>query len=85
MTIGAGVACRLLHARCRQGRVTITDMGPHELWDEPWEGLSEEEAAWEWDMVDEQENGSTKNPPTKDQDGHDGISCTISHVAQTCG
>jgi len=38
-------------------------MGPHELWDEPWEGLPEEEAAWEWDLVDEEENGPTKTPP----------------------
>src|SRR5437879_3785653 len=38
-------------------------MGPHELWDEPWEGLPEEEAPWERELIDEQENGSTKNPP----------------------
>jgi hypothetical protein len=38
-------------------------MGPHELWDEPWEGLPEEAAAWEWDIVDEEENGPTKQPP----------------------
>lgn len=38
-------------------------MGPHELWDEPWEGLPEEEAAREWDFVDAEENGPTKNPP----------------------
>jgi hypothetical protein len=35
----------------------------HELWDEPWEGLPEEESAWEWDPVSEEENGVTKNPP----------------------
>jgi hypothetical protein len=35
----------------------------HELWDEPWEGLPEEEAAWEWDLVAEEENGPTENPP----------------------
>jgi hypothetical protein len=38
-------------------------MGPHELWDEAWEGLPEEEAAWEWDLIEEEENGATKNPP----------------------
>jgi hypothetical protein len=38
-------------------------LGPHELWDEPWEGLPEEDAAWEWDLVDEEENGPTKIPP----------------------
>jgi hypothetical protein len=38
-------------------------MGPHELWDEPWEGLPEEEAAWERDLVAEEENGPTKTPP----------------------
>jgi len=37
----------------------------HELWDEPWEGLPEEEAAWEWDLVSEEENGETKNPPNR--------------------
>ena len=45
------------------GGASITDMGPHELWDEPWEGLPEEEGAWEWDLVNEEENGPTKNPP----------------------
>lgn len=35
----------------------------HELWDEPWEGLPEEDAAWEWDLLDEEENGPTKAPP----------------------
>ena len=44
---------------------TITDLGPHELWDEPWEGLPEEEAAWEWDLVEEEEGGATKNPPDR--------------------
>jgi hypothetical protein len=47
------------------GRKSITDMGPHELWDEPWEGLPEEEAAWEWDLVEEEENGATKTPPKR--------------------
>lgn len=40
-------------------------MGPHELWEEPWEGLPEEESAWEWDLVDDEENGSTKKPPDR--------------------
>ena len=40
-------------------------MGPHELWDEPWEGLPEEEAAWEWDLIDAQKDGPTKNPPDR--------------------
>jgi hypothetical protein len=35
----------------------------HEVWDEPWEGLPEEESAWEWDLVSEEENGRTKQPP----------------------
>ena len=39
------------------------ELGPRELWDEPWEGLPEDEAAWEWDFVDEEENGPTKQPP----------------------
>ena len=38
-------------------------MGPHELWDEPWEGLPEEDGAWKWDLVDEEENRPTKGPP----------------------
>jgi hypothetical protein len=38
-------------------------MGPHELWDEPWEELPEEEGAWEWELVSDEENGPTKNPP----------------------
>jgi hypothetical protein len=46
-------------------RERLIDMDIHELWDEPWEGLPEEEAAWEWDFVSEEENGPTKNPPTK--------------------
>ena len=46
-------------------RLAITDMGPHELWDEPWEGLPEEDAAWEWNLIDEEENGATKNPPNR--------------------
>ena len=41
------------------------DDGPHELWDEPWKGLPEEEAAWEWNLVSEEENGKTKTPPDK--------------------
>src|SRR5262245_10763780 len=41
----------------------ITDMGPHELWVEPCEGPPEEEADWEWDLVDEEEDGPTKNAP----------------------
>jgi hypothetical protein len=41
------------------------NMDVHELWDEPWEGLPEEEAAWEWELVDEEENGPTKNPPNQ--------------------
>ena len=44
-------------------RSIITDMGPHELWDEPWEDLPEEEGAWEWDLVGADENGPTKGPP----------------------
>jgi hypothetical protein len=38
-------------------------MGARQLWDEPWEGLPSEEAAWEWDLVSEEENGATMNPP----------------------
>jgi hypothetical protein len=41
------------------------DMDIHELWDEPWEGLPEEEQAWGWDEVKEEENGPTKNPPNQ--------------------
>lgn len=40
-------------------------MDVHELWDEPWEGLPEEEEAWTWDLVDETENGETKHPPNQ--------------------
>ncbi|HYT92036.1 MAG TPA: hypothetical protein VEL76_25195 [Gemmataceae bacterium] len=39
------------------------DMDIHELWDEPWEGLPEEDGAWEWDEVKQEENGPTKGPP----------------------
>jgi hypothetical protein len=28
----------------------------HELWDEPWEGMPEDEEAWTWDLVDEEES-----------------------------
>lgn len=38
-------------------------MEVHELWDEPWEGLPEKDTAWEWDLVDKEENGPTKDPP----------------------
>jgi hypothetical protein len=41
------------------------DMEIHELWDEPWEGLPEEEGAWEWDPVSEEEDGPTKIPPNQ--------------------
>jgi hypothetical protein len=43
----------------------MADFEIHELWDEPWEGLPEEDAAWEWDLIDEEENGETKNPPNQ--------------------
>ncbi len=39
------------------------DRGIHELWDEPWEGLPEEDEAWTWDEEDATKNGRTKNPP----------------------
>jgi len=44
-----------------------TDIGdePHELWDEPWEGLPPDEAPWEWDEVEREKNGKTKNPPNR--------------------
>jgi len=38
----------------------MADFDIHELWDEPWEGLPEEDAAWEWDLINEEENGETK-------------------------
>ena len=41
------------------------NMEIHELWDEPWEGLPEEEAAWEWDDVSRTEGGPTKKPPNQ--------------------
>jgi hypothetical protein len=34
------------------------------LWEEPWEGLPEE-AAWEWILIEDEENGATKKPPDK--------------------
>jgi hypothetical protein len=34
----------------------------HELWDEPWEGLPPEDSPWEWNLVDEEENGDRHNP-----------------------
>jgi hypothetical protein len=40
------------------------ERGIGELWDEPWEGLDDDEdAGWSWDEVDRQENGKTQNPP----------------------
>ena len=65
------------------GRTSITDLGPHELWDEPWEGLPEEEGAWEWDSVGEQENGPTKTPPDSDAAGIAGTLCTTNRLART--
>jgi hypothetical protein len=35
----------------------------HELWDEPWEGLPEDDVAWEWDLVSEEEGGWTRRSP----------------------
>lgn len=37
----------------------------HELWDEPYEGLPEEEEAWTWDEEAQEKNGPTKNPPNR--------------------
>lgn len=37
----------------------------HELWDEPWEGLPPDEAAYDWDEVSAEENGPTKNAPNQ--------------------
>jgi hypothetical protein len=39
------------------------DNEPHELWDEPWEGLPPEKAPWEWDEVERERNGITKKHP----------------------
>ncbi|HEY2157469.1 MAG TPA: hypothetical protein VGH33_17710 [Isosphaeraceae bacterium] len=38
-------------------------MEPFELWDEPWEGLPEEDEAWTWELIDEVENGKSRFPP----------------------
>ena len=38
-------------------------MEPFELWDEPWEGLPEEDEAWTWDLVSEEMNGESGFPP----------------------
>ncbi len=38
---------------------------PHELWDEPWEGLPPEESPWEWDEENRYKNGKTKKPPNR--------------------
>jgi hypothetical protein len=35
-----------------------------ELWDEPWEGLPEEDESWTWDEEARDKNGLTKNPPS---------------------
>ena len=35
----------------------------HELWDEPWEGLPEFEAAWNWDLISVFVNVATKKTP----------------------
>ena len=35
-------------------------MEPFELWDEPWEGLPEEDEAWTWDLIHEEENGNSR-------------------------
>lgn len=37
----------------------------HELWDEPWESLPPDEAAYDWDEVSAEENGPTKNAPNQ--------------------
>lgn len=39
--------------------------GPHELWDEPWEGLPPDEAPWHWKEEDREQNGLTKHPPNR--------------------
>jgi hypothetical protein len=41
------------------------DLEPHELCDDPREELPEEDAAWQWDLVDSEENGPTRNPPNR--------------------
>jgi hypothetical protein len=40
-------------------------MEPFELWEEPWEGLPEEEEAWTWDEEGRVKNGQTKNSPNR--------------------
>src|SRR6266567_2134260 len=44
-------------------------MGPHELWDEPWEGLPEEEGAWEWDLVLRRRARSSHTNPKRQRGG----------------
>ncbi len=45
----------------------IPDIGdePHEPWDEPWEGMTDDEAPWEWEEEKRYKNGETKNPPNR--------------------
>jgi hypothetical protein len=44
-----------------KGAVPLLTWALHELRDEPWEGLPEEEAPWEWDFVEEEANGPTNS------------------------
>lgn len=44
------------------------EQGFYERFGEPWEGLPEEDAAWNWELEDVEENGDTKFPPD-DRDG----------------
>jgi hypothetical protein len=39
------------------------NLGPHQLWDDPWEGMPPQDAPWNWELLDAVENGPTKNPP----------------------
>jgi hypothetical protein len=39
--------------------------GPAQLYPEPWEGLDPEDSPWEWDLVEEEENGATRNPRSR--------------------
>jgi hypothetical protein len=54
----------------------------HELWDEPWEGLPEEEEAWGWDKVSKEEKGRHKTHPTGREVGNGGISSITSLSAR---
>lgn len=55
-------------AVARDDDKSLTDDEPHDLWDDPRDGLPPDEAPWDWDEVGRQKNGKTKNHPGRNGD-----------------